>query len=367
VGRKWVYDIMKIEKNIYKDEKKNIYKVKITVNGKTRETSASTLEHARRLKRLYQSEIYAEQREQLETFESFKDVFLVEKAQEDVAYSTIENYRQNLDTISRYIAERKLKEMNDRDWKNVFHIIKVNQKLKNSTLNKYIDSVRALCNHFDIHFSSRKYKQETDNTHRRNFYVDEMKIFLSTAKKYETLNFYVLFSMYFFTGARRSELLALTWDDIDFRFSRITINKSLQEQKGGTIVAPTKTKQSRTFPVASKKMMGYLKELYDDRKSEYVFYNDTSCTRVKQRQHNFLSGKTVERHFKKILEIARLDTTLSLHSCRHTFATMALANNNNVKDIQLVGGWANSSTLLNVYAHSLESGVKKITNNDSMF
>jgi hypothetical protein len=46
---------------------------------------------------------------------------------------------------------------------------------------------------------------------------------------------------------------------------------------------------------------------------------------------------------------------------------MALANNNNVKDIQLVGGWSNSATLLNVYAHSLESGVKKITNNDSMF
>ena len=358
---------MKIEKNIYYDSKRDIYKVKITVDNKKRETTAKTLEHARRLKRLYQSEIYTEKREKLDTFESYKTVFLIEKAQEDVSYSTLENYRQNLDLLNVYIAERDLKTMNDRDWINVFHIVKVNRNVKNSTLNKYIDSVRALCNHFDIHFNSRKYKQETDNTHRRNFCLEEMRIFLETAKKYETLNFYVLFSMYFFIGARRSELLALTWDDIDFRFNRITINKSLQENKGGTVVALTKTKQSRTFPVGSTKMMEYLKELYKERKSEYVFYNDTVCTRKKQAQNKFLCGKTVERHFKKVLELAGLDTTLSLHSCRHTFATMALANNNNVKDIQLVGGWSNSATLLNVYAHSLESGVKKITNNDSMF
>ncbi len=47
------------------------------------------------------------------------------------------------------------------------------------------------------------------------------------------------------TGARRGELLALRWDDVDLIAGVLTIRRSLTERNGQTVTKDTKTHQMR--------------------------------------------------------------------------------------------------------------------------
>jgi len=51
------------------------------------------------------------------------------------------------------------------------------------------------------------------------------------------------------TGARRGELLALTWPDVDYIITTVTISKSLEETKAGLRVKRTKSGKPRKFKV----------------------------------------------------------------------------------------------------------------------
>ena len=72
---------------------------------------------------------------------------------------------------------------------------------------------------------------------------DDMIRLLEAAKG---SSYYALFYMALFTGMRRSELLALRWQDIDLLLSQIYVNRSLHVLKGGQVVfKPPKTTAGR--------------------------------------------------------------------------------------------------------------------------
>lgn len=61
--------------------------------------------------------------------------------------------------------------------------------------------------------------------------------------------YYALFYTALFTGMRRSELLALRWQDVDFIYSQIYVNRSLHQLKDGSFIftQPKSAKSSRTI------------------------------------------------------------------------------------------------------------------------
>jgi len=80
---------------------------------------------------------------------------------------------------------------------------------------------------------------------------DEFEIthFLEVAKDspYCTLFFTALY-----TGMRRSEMLALRWQDIDFLFSQVSVSRSLHQLKDGSYVftQPKSAKSRRTIALS---------------------------------------------------------------------------------------------------------------------
>ncbi len=71
----------------------------------------------------------------------------------------------------------------------------------------------------------------------------EVNQFLETAKESQ---YYALFYTALFTGMRRSELLALRWQDIDFIYSQIYVCRSLHHLKDGSYVfTQPKSERSR--------------------------------------------------------------------------------------------------------------------------
>ncbi|EIP8069493.1 Arm DNA-binding domain-containing protein, partial [Enterococcus faecalis] len=73
-----------------------------------------------------------------------------------------------------------------------------------------------------------KRQREIKTKEDQNFLdKDQLQEFLKIIKKNETFDVFVLFRLLAYTGLRKGELLALTWDDVDFTNHSLQINKGI--------------------------------------------------------------------------------------------------------------------------------------------
>ena len=170
--------------------------------------------------------------------------------------------------------------------------------------------------------------------------------------------FECLFMVTLFTGLRRSEVLGLTWDCIDFERGTIYVYQQLQRIGKNYAFAPLKSNKPRTISPASK----VIQILIEQRKrqiewrlkagtgweywngAELVFTDETG---------NHLADQTVYKHFKKIMASIGLPET-RLHDLRHTYAVMALQAGDDVKTVQEQLGHYTAAFTLDVYGHVTE-------------
>ena len=150
-----------------------------------------------------------------------------------------------------------------------------------------------------------------------------------------------------YTGIRLGELLALTWDDIDFNSNLLTINKTSYSAKvdGKTqiIVDKPKTKKSnRVIPLPSQ-LVKLLKIIKKESNSKYV---------ITTRNSGIVGNRSYQRTFKFILKKVNVPYR-NFHSLRHTFATNAIELGMDVKTLAEILGHTNAMITLNRYSHSL--------------
>lgn len=150
-----------------------------------------------------------------------------------------------------------------------------------------------------------------------------------------------------YTGIRLGELLALTWDDIDFNSNLLTINKTSYSAKvdGKTqiIVDKPKTKKSnRVIPIPNQ-LVKLLKIIKKESNSKYV---------ITTRNSGMVGNRSYQRTFKFILKKVNVPYR-NFHSLRHTFATNAIELGMDVKTLAEILGHTNAMITLNRYSHSL--------------
>lgn len=147
---------------------------------------------------------------------------------------------------------------------------------------------------------------------------------LSKTTKYYATPLYIGW----YTGARISEVLNLTWDNIDFENHKISITGDL------------KTKSSNRTILVSKNLIDILKKVKENSHSKYV------CTKDGFNQINISYFKSNLHHL-----MDNLDFKFSFHKLRHTHATLLIQNGANIKDVQYRLGHSDVNTTLNVYTH----------------
>lgn len=150
-----------------------------------------------------------------------------------------------------------------------------------------------------------------------------------------------------YTGIRLGELLALTWEDIDFNSNLLTINKTSYSAKldGKTqiIVDKPKTKKSiRVIPLPNQ-LVKLLKIIKKESNSKYV---------ITTRNSGMVGNRSYQRTFKFILKKVNVPYR-NFHSLRHTFATNAIELGMDVKTLAEILGHTNAMITLNRYSHSL--------------
>jgi len=180
--------------------------------------------------------------------------------------------------------------------------------------------------------------------------VEQVQTLLQSAKDDPLYPLLWLTSVY---GLRRSEVLGLQWDSVDFAAKTLTIKHTVV--KVTETVAKDKTKSAssyRSFPLlpeaegqllklketetANRKLFG---KAYTD--SEYILKWDNGAP--------FLPGY-VSHHFKKLLKRAGLPD-VRFHELRHSCASMLINNGFGLKDVQEWLGHADINMTANIYSH----------------
>lgn len=138
--------------------------------------------------------------------------------------------------------------------------------------------------------------------------------------------YYPLYLLLFFTGLRRSEVLGLAWSNVDLKRNIIHIRQTLvMVGKVATLVPSTKTKRSaRSIPIPSdiKLVLSELKKKQAAEAKTIDSYNNENNLVFTHKDGSPLNPISVSRHFKeKVKKLSYLDSSLHLHSIRHTWAT----------------------------------------------
>lgn len=171
-----------------------------------------------------------------------------------------------------------------------------------------------------------------------------------------------------FTGARREELCALRWADIDFEQGTIRFERSMQRIPGrGVVFAPPKTKRSRRYIRVGDNCIELLQEYQKIQKAQRLrvgsaWVRDVEiCGKTIQNDLIFTraDGSPFDPHsittwFSKFLKANNL-TSAHFHSLRHSNATLLIADHVAVSAVSGRLGHANISTTLNIYTSAIQS------------
>jgi integrase len=252
-----------------------------------------------------------------------------------------------------------LKNLTTKDIQGMINSIHESGKLEVSSLKK-VFSVLDDCLEYALHrglISKNPCKfvelPKGERKERNTLKRQELPAFLNSIKESP---YYAAFRLELFSGLRRGELLGLRWSDVDLEKGQITIKQQLTPTKK---IKGLKTESSyRIIKIfgeivdilkAHKKPQNKKKALLGkayNREDDLVFCHDDGsriCPRA------FLA------HYKSMLKKSGLNTSLSFHDLRHSFATMGLEAGIPIKTLQSILGHKTPNTLLTIYAHVTES------------
>ena len=173
----------------------------------------------------------------------------------------------------------------------------------------------------------------------------------------------LFFYMALFGGFRRGELIALKWSDIDFNKGIVHVIKAVGLAGSITYEKTTKNHTTRSvyLPNGVMEMLKTYKSNQNIQRlklGEKWVGNDNIFIQWNGKQMDI---STPTHTFKSIIKKYNLTAdnehklpSITLHGLRHTNATLLIASNTDIRTVSSRLGHSNTSTTLNIYAHSLE-------------
>lgn len=154
-------------------------------------------------------------------------------------------------------------------------------------------------------------------------------------------------------GLRRSEVLGITEDSLDFKRHLLKIERTVVKVTTEHKEDKTKTPDSNRVYYLTKEMENFFKSVIQKKKENKIFYGDTYTENeelfVWDDGHSFRPDY-VYHHFKQLVtKFGRPDMTF--HALRHSTASILYELEWHPKDIQEWLGHADFYTTMNIYTH----------------
>ena len=157
----------------------------------------------------------------------------------------------------------------------------------------------------------------------------------------------------FATGARRSELLALRWSDLNSKRGVVKIERSLEQTKGKLAFKSTKTKHGRrsiTLPASAVAMLGgHRREQLELRMKIGLGKPDADALIFCNHDGEPISPNYVSTEWRRL--IRKIGLKVTFHSLRHSHASALIAAGLDVLSISRRLGHSRASITLDVYSH----------------
>ena len=180
----------------------------------------------------------------------------------------------------------------------------------------------------------------------------------------------VLFNLAIYTGLRKGELLALRWEDIDFKGDQISVSKAVTMVDGEQQIKAPKTRTSRrkvsiphflTVRLQRLKVSQteYRLKLGQRWKGDNWVFTQIDDGRMMNYSTPYQALQDAIRRYNEERPEDQQLPAIPFHGLRHTSATLLIASGQDIKTTSKRLGHAQTSTTMNIYAHALEESDKK--------
>lgn len=274
--------------------------------------------------------------------------------------SKTQMHNLNADILQKYINE-----LTNSDEKYSYATIKKTYDTINNCLSHATEIGNILKNPMSgVKLPSRDKVQTQEK--EIDFFTEEdvEKIFVEAQRKFSTGSYYYKYGfaivLLLYTGLRIGEGIGLTWRDVDLEKNRIIINNSISRIKqrddeykpieGSRIVKSNSPKTKKGLrdvylTQRAKFALEQIKLLNDPhtKPDDYLFLSDND---------ELTNSKNIRRTLNSIQKNSgTIIQNSGLHVLRHSFATMLILKNIDIKIISNLLGHAKVSTTYDIYAH----------------
>lgn len=209
--------------------------------------------------------------------------------------------------------------------------------------------------HVDMPTNASKKAFTEDEDEDGNFYTrEQLNQFLTCLEQESNYIAYVLFRLLAFSGMRKGEALALTWNDLNFATNELRINKAISRGKENRLyLKSTKTGVARTIKMDDK-TMAVLKDYKKKQKQDYLaagFNTMQPKQLVFSNEHNeYMQPTKTRKWLEHVLTKYNLPK-ITTHGFRHTHCSLLFEAGAKLKEVQDRLGHSDVQTTMNIYAH----------------
>lgn len=257
-------------------------------------------------------------------------------------------YKSNIDNyLIPYFGKAKISEIKQIDIQKYFNTIKTDKgkPLAKSTLDKQKIILKSM---FDVAIDNDlcyknpvkniKYQHISDATEKHVYSKEQAEKVIEYAKEHNRIDIVIMLE----TGVRRSELLGLQWNDINFEDHTMHVQRAVVQTKGKIIIDKPKTATSDRIIPFSETLSKYLKSNITN--NLYIIGTDKPQ-----------SPSTYAKQFKAFMNVMNKKTELPVltpHELRHTYGTLLRENGVDIYTIQKVMGHSDVSVTADIYVHN---------------
>ena len=242
------------------------------------------------------------------------------------------------------------------EFKTVFN--KFNRVMKYAYKLKYIKE--NPCD-FVILPSKPLVKQEKETL---DFYTkQQLQTFMTCLSSMNTRKWEAFFRILAFTGLRRGEALALTWDDIDTKQGLLTVNKAVKRGENGQYVGSTKNESSVRTITIDENTIKILKAWKAEQAKTLIGFGFNA---IQPNQYIFSKLKdntplnTMAPRNALVKICKRFDLPMmNIHGFRHTHCSLLFEAGVPMKDVMERLGHSDIQTTMNIYTHVTKESKNK--------
>lgn len=306
------------------------------------------------------------------TFEQYSKIFLEKHCKGNIGLVTINNYKRLLKNILPLIGNYKLSKITPVMLDNMYQKLANGEKgkeLSYSSKYDYYKIVNAMFNQaikwefVDKNPNLKAHKPKKDIVERKFYNLEQVNQLLSCLDN-ESIKYKALIRLALDSGARRGEISALRWSDLNFETRTLKIDNSLKVINGVVDEKKAKTNSSNRIIFLSEETINVMKA-YKEWQDNYILEMGSKwkgTDRIFTADNGeHMNPSTCYKVFTKITKKYGLEH-IRFHDIRHTSASLMISQGANLKAVSERLGHASINITSDIYTHTFESDRLKCAN-----